>query len=223
MFRRGAEMTKVHVSIGPWGLVIGRLMRAVFRVSPLKKSTLTLFCSWHIFPPIASGQRLEQKRCRRSAADPDQETWCGHVARPHLERAHGSTSLRTAERSRRHGGWRNASSSTWLLAAGLSHGCRAVTDQSLPEIAESFAPLGLVGSGGLFIALASSSPTRQQGMNSRRRSVADASGYTVCSLADASGCDYLAGTAIMSSVVVRPFTPTPRTTAFDAAGGRWGS
>lgn len=79
-------------------------------------------------------------------------------------------------------------STVWLLADRERKDALPLTDQSLPEIDESLAPLGLVGSGGLF--------------------------FCAC---------YFAGTAIISSVVVFPWIPTPRTIAFEAAGGRCGS
>jgi len=44
-----------------------------------------------------------------------------------------------------------ASSRAWLLADRARKDVLPLTDQSLPEIDESLAPLGLVGSGGLFL------------------------------------------------------------------------
>lgn len=44
-----------------------------------KKSTLTAFGMWHIFPPIVGQPSAAGQRCRRSAADPDRKpgvaTW----------------------------------------------------------------------------------------------------------------------------------------------------
>ena len=73
------------------------------------------------------------------------------MASPHLERAFGHVS---ADRGagRWHGGWRNASSSLGPLAATARKDAEPLTDQSLPEFDESLAPLGLIGSGGLFFA-----------------------------------------------------------------------
>jgi hypothetical protein len=113
---------------------------------------------------------------------------------------------------RRHGGWRNASSSAWLLADRARKDALLLTDQSLPEIDESLAPLGLVGSGGLFFARKPDAQARDSHDSPRR---------PYPSLARRAY--YFAGTAIMSSVVVLSLIPTPRTIAFEAAGGRLGS
>jgi len=60
-------------------------------------------------------------------------------------------SLRTAERAAGMEAGGAASSRAWLLADRARKDVLPLTDQSLPEIDESLAPLGLVGSGGLFL------------------------------------------------------------------------